>query len=1104
MNHIYQEAKRALTALMWNRGRHPDGRPLFKYRFNETEFERCRNIFEAGGTQVLNTPSGRALFLIFLAEWFRRKRNSGAWGWELPLADAGLHYDAHGYGSGTHQINYAQLREALDKSLRFWRRPEPQRDHTKKYLWAVVSEAGFPMGAVGAQTGLKRWIENALSQMFQGVPAQAAVRSQSYRLNVEDLRSTLEPVAIDLVQELFALKQFVLKAGPTASLDALAFLDEHKSNWRENLPVDISGNEIRTLVEETLLAPTSQSKALDARRVLRRKNDRWVPAIRFELAGELPEFYYQQLSETLEGAITARVFLRGDMNESLSRPIAVLEKSKRDGKEVWECRSLSSAASFGTSLSSEITLVVLVGERPQAVIVPRGSAPMSDPVIALTAPNAQDVAPALLEFAPAGSFDTPAETLFLLSEQSEAASVQFSKLETKTELGSVGGTHTLLKFSGEASFNDGGTVMSWRTNQAQVSATELNCLGRTIFGTNPPVFKGVPKVQSLDGGARINLELHRLHWRPKGKRHWVAATTEAVLGEGDLGVVTDGRLEARTRVRVVNENTEFCFENKRGDRQLRIKESLATECGIWAEGKELEVNLDRDGWIVDLNDTRPGCLLRIDLKWDECHLRMSMRDTSLDRSISSTSGQQLTSRPKVDLATLSGLSLWSASPQRLIFEARGKNQNFYCVRSVAGETPLAVFRREAQELLGLFDSPEAHIRLSWLGDGDWSAEVSRYTQDQARQVDWSLAVEQIKNWLRLLDVAELVVVPIRAPDQSCRVETEALSSEKSFRSHLAELSSEGPWILAGTHRDGGTIKPFFVEGGATTLSASLLERTLLNAQREERIEGLLETALTTLGREELSKYIAAAALVCRRHGISATAFDALTIVAEHPDLGIAALANASSPEEIEAVLDLEIDLPFLWVLTPASTWADAFRAKAKLFSNRLVRAGVDDTSAAYRLCLKTLEHICSTHPELVVHTSWAALALRKALPKNAADQLNSLISPFTDRIASLNETDRRQVQNRMVRRRVDGLPPPVLHYERLSIQPLPTNFDPKFDGVIYAPEIVAACATGTLPMTPAASQLCKSARLYDDTYFLEACPAAVFEALRAHQKAAPA
>lgn len=1103
MNDIKQECKRALLAFMWNRGQRPDGRPLYKYRFNETEFERCRNIFESGGTRVLNTPSGQALFLIYLAEWFRRKRGSGAWGWEQPLADAGLHYDAHTYGSGTHQINYAQLREALDQSLRFWRRPEPQRGHTKKYLWAVVSEAGFPMGAVGAQTGLKRWIENALAQMFQGVPAQAAVRSQSHRLNVVDLRSTLEAVAIDLVQELFALKQFVLKAGPAASLDALAFLDEHKSNWRENLPVDISGNEIRTLVEETLLAPASQSKALDAHRVLRRKNNEWEPAIRFELSGELPDFYYQQLSETLEGAIKARVFLRGDMSESLSRPIAVLEKSKRDGKEVWECRNLSSAASFGTTLTSEITLVVQVGERPQAVIVPRGSAPASDPVIALTAPNDQDVVPTLLQLVPSGSFGTPAETLFLLCELNEAAAVQFSDLERKTELGPVGDTHILLKFSGEAIFDDDGTAMSWRTNQAQVSTAELNCLGQTIFGTNPPVFRGLPKIQSLDVEARISLELHQLHWRPKGKRQWIAATKEAVLGEGDLGIVTDGRLEARTRVRIVNDNTEFCFENKQGNRQLRIKESLATECEIWAEGKELEVDLDRHGWLVDLNDTRPGCLLRIDLKWDERLLRVGMRDTSLDRCISSTSGAQLTSRPKADLATLSGLSLWSKSPQRLIFEARGNNQNFDCVRSVAGETPLAVFRREAQELLGLFDSPDAHIRLSWLGSGGWFAEISRYAQNQVRQVDWSLAVEQIKNWLRVLDVSELVVVPIRAPDQSCRVEVEALSSEKSFRSHLAQLSSEGPWILAGTHSDGRTIKPFFIDGEPATLSSSLLERTLLNPSKDERVEGLLETASTTLGLEGLSKYIAAAALVCRRHGISATAFDALTIIAEHTNLGIAALAHASSPEEIEAILDLEIDLPFLWVLTPAATWADAFQAKANLVSNRLARAEVDDTSAAYRLCLKTLEHICSSHPELVVHASWAALALHKALPKNAGDQLNSLISPFTDRITSLTETDRREVQNRMVRRRVDGLPPPVLRYERLKIQPPPTNFDPKFDGVIHAPEIVATCATGTIRMTPAAAQLCKRARLYDENYFLEACPVAVFEALRAHQKAGP-
>jgi hypothetical protein len=1105
MEEIKLEARRALQALLWNRGGKADGRPLYKYRFTQAEFERARKLFISGGNQALKSIPGRALFLLFLAEWFRRERSSGAWGWEQPLAAAGLLYSPHEHALTPHQINYAFLQESLVQALRFWRRPEPQKEHTKKYLWAVVSESGFPMGAFNSESGLKRWIENAVAQMFQGVPATTAVASQSYRLNVEDLRTALRPIAEELVVALFELKRFVLKAGPVAQVDAIAFLDEHRPDWREGLPVDISGNEIRSLVEETLLAPTSQDRALDARRLLRLKKGIWEPAIAIELAGDLPDFYFQQLSDTLEGASRASVYLRGDMQESLSRRVAVLEKSKRNDRECWECRSLSSATSFGTSLSAHVSLVIQVGDRPQVVLTPRGSTPITDSVNALTTAILSDEsAPTQLEFAPSGSFDTPGTPLFLLSHNDVETEIKFTEASRLSKIASVAPEHGLLQLHGEALMEEDGVQLVWRTDCKEVAAQELSSQGSYISGAMPPVFRGVPQIQSEDAGTHMSVDLQRLHWRPMGKRRWTPTNFDDVRGEGDLGIISEGRLIARTRVRVVDPETKFKFEKTSEGRRLRITNSTSIECRIWVETTELEVDLDQHGWIVDLDQTRPGSLIKVELRWEETRLSMRIRDTSLNQCISASTGEQIAARPVVDLSTLSSLSVWSKKPQKLIFEARGDRTRFDCIRTVAGETSLAIFRSEAQELLGLFESPDAHIRLSWLGDSGWAAQISRYTLEQPRNIDWSLPVEQIKNWLKVLEAESLVIVPVCSPSKARKIETVALASQTSFRTYLAELSDEGPWIIAGEREGGGAIKPFFVDAGIQTLTSTGLNRALLYPTREARRTALIEVSKTITGREQLAEYVAEAAKTARRHTINAMWFDALSFVADHPEIGISVLANLSAPEDIEAVLELEIDLPFLWVLSPTSIWAEAFRNRAERLASRMSMAGVDDIAPALRATLRALEQIWSTIPELSVHASWAALAAKKAFSPETAQTLKPFLEPFEDRIMSLQQEDERELQNQMVCQRVDGLPPPNLDFSQINFEPDVSGFPPQFDGVISVSTLAALCASGRIDHSAQISRLCKRARLYDHHYFTRACPTSIFKALTSPQKAVPA
>lgn len=404
---------------------------------------------------------------------------------------------------------------------------------------------------------------------------------------------------------------------------------------------------------------------------------------------------------------------------------------------------------------------------------------------------------------------------------------------------------------------------------------------------------------------------------------------------------------------------------------------------------------------------------------------------------------------------------------------------------------MSTFLRQVQELLGLFDSPDAHIRLTWLGEGGWAAEISRYTIEEVRNIDWSRPVEEIKTWLRAFGVRSLIVVPICSPSQAKMIDVAEIAAIDEFGQYLEELTSAGPWILAGKHQRSGAIRPCFVDANVHSAPVTNLDRALLHHQKEARRLGLVELAKTEAECEVLAKYVASIAKISRRHSISATSFDALTLVADHPEVGVSVLAHSIAPEDIVAVLELEIELPFLWILTPINVWADAFKRQAQRVAEQISFAGVDDMAPALRATLRTLEQICATMPELSAHASCAAYAAQSAFSPDVIQKLAPFLEPFQDRIIALAQVSKRELQNQMVRRRVDGLLPPNLDFSGTGFTPATAGFDPQFDQILSVPSLVDLCANGAIDYTAKISRLCKLARLYDESYFLEACPAAV-------------
>jgi hypothetical protein len=114
----------------------PDGRPLFRYRMTDLEFEGTRpllrDLHRRGRLTHADRESG-ALFVIFGAERFRRKADSTFHVWDK-LAPGILS-----------EIPWSSKRDLTQFGLRYWGRPLSKSDHAREFLLSIALEGGFPV-----------------------------------------------------------------------------------------------------------------------------------------------------------------------------------------------------------------------------------------------------------------------------------------------------------------------------------------------------------------------------------------------------------------------------------------------------------------------------------------------------------------------------------------------------------------------------------------------------------------------------------------------------------------------------------------------------------------------------------------------------------------------------------------------------------------------------------------------------------------------------------------------------------------------------------------------------------------------------------------------
>ena len=1062
----------------------PDRRPLYQYRFTLNEYERARAQIANDGVRALQTPEGCALFVMVLAEWFRRDRDGGGWSWDPPLASLGFKREEYG-ASGPKTLRYSELQDAVSRGLTWWRRPGAQEIDGLRYVWAVVRESGLPLSEVRRASWLRAWVNASVQQMFNGLPVSLAVEQErARRAHSEALSVVIFDVVCELVEKVFEFKRLINSNGDFDE-DPVLRLTRIKSDWLDELPVPAEAEDLRALIADALRTSCGGEDVFSAERVLERVAGQWRSAIKLGLDGQIDLLAVSaELRAALEGASRAQLFLRSSGGRASSRAVALIERSFSADGEALTARALGRDL-FEVELDEEVTLVCQVGERAPVLIAPRGASPQSEAVLAFAASD-QDEAPERLRMVSNASVAHRGQRLFLLIETDRLADIVWAAGTQRSEPEPVDQSRVLVSFSGEARLESDGLTRIWKTGCAEGSGAPLVLDGRYTTVFKPAAYLGEPRVLHRDGGALVEARREALLWRPKGRGRWRRHLDEAPLGEVEIGLAEEGVLIGVAQAVLLPE--EFSAEVTAGKSRVLALSGLAG-ADVTTRTQSLAIVREAGRAQLDLSGLAPGSVFDIQLSWGDRRARFKARDLSLANAVL-MDGLPVDGCPFVGAGTLFQYSAWSRASELLMFELAGQGGQVGFVRKVTGDTPLTVYRDEIRALLSQSDQHEARVDIHWRGAGR-ALQVRRYDLDPPRST-WARPVDETISYLRAQGVENLILIPLLAPENGCQLVLEDTAAAISYPALAQREAGPGPWVLTGRGADRGRMRPIFIATDEPGVPETDVQAALLLPSG--RRQALIDACQTVEGRRHFAALALATARAASRHQIPPVSFDILSVLTEAPDLAVHVLAAAVGRADLDIILDLESDLALVWPAISSETWRMAFVEQFKATRASLRKAGIDSPSLAADPLVEHLGQI-SRRPDLRVQAARTAHELISMWAPDEAKRREAE-APFERAIAEACEDSYSDLAQAMIKRRVDGVDPPRLGLDAAYLGDLLGRFQPQFDGVLAAPRIAASAAVGRLHLTPDLIGQLRLARLFDPEFFDRGVSRTAVELLR--------
>lgn len=1074
------ELRDGLQSLLESRGLvHPDGRPLYAYRFARTDFDRIGAMLRRHGPSAIDDRNGAALIVSHVAEWFRRERTGGHWDWIRPLRAIGYDYGPFA------QVQYRDVESLVSLGLRVWRRPGPTGGER---LLAIVREAGFPVASVREDPRISSWLKNSVLCAERGFSTRDAVGAEAWRVSDRLAQALFDP-AIDLCDKIVELRAHL--PPPEARGDPVDYLDQNRPGWRGELPFDVECEDIRSMVEEIVRLRDDGAAALDVARHLIRAGDEWRARASLGLSGRIDlRRLPSSVVEAVQDGRRVRIFPRPPFCEELTA-VAAIETFEKDGTLAHELRAFVAKFDAPLALEDEARLLVQSGNTTVGEFIAPGGEALQDPVIALQIDQIdENESPTSLRVLGSSPAQTSRPLLALAVRDEHFHAVSFSA--GFTDLGRCAGSdRRLVSFSGSAAFDLDGARRSWRTAAERDVDARPVLVGNLVPKVRESVFIGVPQLWIERDGHLTAPRRQALHWRPRGRGTWRPVDGSKPWGNVELAVIENGELRLAIEASIVP--PAFDVVADRGRRELRIT-GLDTRVLAARGATNLNVRFEGELAVVRLGPPAGMATITIRPRWD-AELALTFTDPSYDLRLIDSNDALIPPRSTFSVDGLRGLRILATREVSLCMELRANDApRLTIARRISGEIPLSAFADAITQLLGSSESLDARVGLCTIGGTADIAEVRWYAEDIDPFAAGQPNPFSVLATTHGLDLHGIAV----AHPAAGAVSLVGPASQATMRAELSRMLPPGPWLIYGRRRQGAKIRPRIVPATAraTREEETLLERAIgVDAYAARETAFIQAYAQPDQIPPRDRRTIFDLLTLSRREGLPISSIDALKALGRSPGFAVLLLASSDSLDERAGLLDLQRDLPFLWSSTTVGDWLRAFSIRIDHARARLTEVGID-TSIVYRSVITALGDIVGLRPEMAGHAK--AVFLMQIAPEMARE--NRAVDGATVHFMQIGGGGgvRREI-DRLIGRHDDADLPPqgLLGPRSRAAQQLRWGpYDPSFADVIATPFVVADHASGRTPLDRGELRRCRDAWLYDPEYFEAMVPIGIDEVLR--------
>jgi hypothetical protein len=932
----------------------PDRRPLYAYRCTQEEHRALGDALRESlppspkglrsGRSARIGPLTAQAFCLWAAEWWKREHTGGPWKWETLLRAIDCAHLSPG-NSG-----YSTLQRMVADGIERWQRPLLWTSHGAGFLLTLACEGGLPLKLIHReQSRLRRFFRLAFEEYSYacraGIPVSDLVTELSVHLPSSLRQEVVMKLSAQLVEAVWALQQEVGE-----SHTPLADLDRRRPDWRDDLPLELSDDVARALLNNLLLDAGTVARGgkpvVKWERTLIRGAQGWRVEGELKIPARLDDHDAAVLFG--DASIPSRFTLLWRPDGCPVTPVAmgtagtstqslVLEVSKSTAKRCENQDALAPQWVFARGIAGDLL--------PLNV---RGSEGLSELPWVFVPGAADDPQSSEYSFAGEGSLRVRADQALVVV--SDAVRVE-SGIETEyEELGRLEfADRRIILVRGQITVHDAdGFTATVRTGDRNGQERTIHLLTgprREIGRAAVQAFMGAPTVHQLSASGRMaGVPDHELLWRDdRTTARWVAYSTSRV-GDGRLRRVVNGEIRYSVRLKILPRKSEIRFEpHTRGlGGVIELRDFGASHACASSESLA-SAHVETLGTTIRLrlwSATAPARDVDVSLEWPSgARLRIGLPFPAVGSGFRSAAGEPLPTEVAITPDRLPGIRAVVVVPRpgcEVFMEGR--------YRSLEETSPLRrEFRIPLQERSGGYfevDLVDVHHLVAPLLDRSSDPEAWVCLEFQSNDVDVTgprLFVTRFDTWFKLDPAERVVRIAPEArhgstSDDVAALRVEAVSMLRPAEEpHVLERVDSvtwlpppepGPWMILGWKGDWCRARPALwanppVEGAVE----SPLE--IAYAERDSDRESLIRQAVRDLGNDlDAFDWSTVAGLLPWTRHLPAVTFDVLRALAADP--AVAAIgAFRFTGDEFRTYWKCMEELPFWWRAVTREQWQAA-------------------------------------------------------------------------------------------------------------------------------------------------------------------------------------